>query len=374
MSVRKRDSRYKKPWVAVVHSGRDENGKTIRVERSFALKREAEAWERREKARQRHLASMPGEPITVGQLLEEWLEQGPRLHDWSPRHTANSTRIVGRDLSPLHPIRLDELRTSRVESLFAELRVRGVSPHTIKQARNALRAALNGAVRRQLVDRNVAALAQIPEVKRKPPKVIDRPDVERLLEVLDGERLGPFYVTAMTLALRPGEAAGLRWEDVDFDERRVAIVQTVQYSDGSYHVRPTKTQQARTIPLPDVTARALETQRLNQVWEMGDEPAWVDSGLVFTNTTGGPLHVPYARRRLQELCARAGLPRVTVYQLRHTGATLLLSLGVPLEQIQQIMGHSTMMMTRQYVQVSEELQRESLGRLDALLGKGVADA
>ena len=87
----------------------------------------------------------------------------------------------------------------------------------------------------------------------------------------------------------------------------------------------------------------------------------------FTNERGGLLHGPHARRHLQHLCERAGLPRVTLYQLRHSGATLLLQLGVPLEQIRQIMGHSTLQMTLGYAQVSEELQRDAMRLLDRRL-------
>jgi integrase len=68
--------------------------------------------------------------------------------------------------------------------------------------------------------------------------------------------------------------------------------------------------------------------------------------------------------------ARAGLPRLTLYQLRHTGATLLLRLGAPLEQVKEIMGHSRVEMTLGYVDAAEDLQRDALGRLDAFLREG----
>jgi integrase len=148
----------------------------------------------------------------------------------------------------------------------------------------------------------------------------------------------------------------------------------VQYSGGAYHLRDrTKTDEPRTLPLPDVTREAFERQNLIQLWERSEALTWQEhpfGQLVFTNRTGGPLHGPYARRRLQTVLARAGLPRLTLYQLRHTGATLLLRLGAPLEQVREIMGHSRVEMTLGYVDAAEDLQRDALGRLDAFLREG----
>ena len=90
---------------------------------------------------------------------------------------------------------------------------------------------------------------------------------------------------------------------------------------------------------------------------------------MFTNQRGGQLHPPYALRRMQKVLKDASLPHLTLYRLRHTGATLLLSLGVPLDQIREIMGHSTVQMTLGYAQVSEALQREVMAKLDAFFEK-----
>ena len=107
----------------------------------------------------------------------------------------------------------------------------------------------------------------------------------------------------------------------------------------------------------------LEEHRRRQYEERLKAEAWEDEDLVFANTSGGPVYPKYALRRLQTLMKRAGLPKLTLYQLRHSGATLMLYMGVPLEQVQEALGHSTIAMTRQYAQVVDSMRRDTADRV-----------
>jgi integrase len=124
--------------------------------------------------------------------------------------------------------------------------------------------------------------------------------------------------------------------------------------------RPTKTGQERTISLPNETASVLHRHLRAQ--RRGRVTPWV-----FTNVAGKPLHGPFVTRHLRALLEQAGLPTVTMYQLRHTGATLRLGAGVPLATIQAVMGHSTPAQTARYAQVLDPLRRADADAMDALL-------
>lgn len=84
-------------------------------------------------------------------------------------------------------------------------------------------------------------------------------------------------------------------------------------------------------------------------------------------SSGGPLHEPYVNRHLRVVLERAGLPRVTLYQLRHTGATVMLALGVPLEQIQEVMGHTSINTTRRYAALGDSLRTATADKMGAWL-------
>lgn len=363
-----RDGRKWTRYVATFEADPVEpGGRRRRTTRSFARKYQAEDWlaTQRERAAQRlrDERTLP----TVGSLLDSWLEQGRTIDEWSPRHAANSAWICATVLLPLRDHRVDHLTVDDVDAFIAGELDRGRSPHVLRQARNALSAALALAIRRRMLPAgyNVARLARVPEARRREPVRLDLAQVRALRAALDGDRLGPLYLTAIALGLRPGEVCGLRWCDVDLREATITVRQTIQHSAGAYHVRGTKTGEERTIPLPQSIESMLRRHRNRERELRGD--AWRADGLVFPARDGGPLHEPWARRHLQAALAEAGLPRLTMYQLRHTGATLLLSLGVPLEQVRAILGHRSLDMTLGYAKVGDVALRDAADRVDEAL-------
>jgi integrase len=71
----------------------------------------------------------------------------------------------------------------------------------------------------------------------------------------------------------------------------------------------------------------------------------------------------------KELCRRAGLPTMRFHDSRHTAATLLINEGVPLEVIQQLLGHSSVQVTNQiYAKIKEGPLRQAAGVMERVLG------
>ncbi len=91
--------------------------------------------------------------------------------------------------------------------------------------------------------------------------------------------------------------------------------------------------------------------------------------LVFTDREGGPIRREnLVRRRFEPLLARAGLRRMRFHSLRHTAATLHLSRGAHPQVVQEMLGHSTVMLTLDtYSHAIPSLQRDAADRLGAAL-------
>lgn len=88
--------------------------------------------------------------------------------------------------------------------------------------------------------------------------------------------------------------------------------------------------------------------------------SWVDSGLVFTDIDGSPLHPAKVTDQFQELAAEAGLPPIRLHDLRHDAATLTLATGADLKVVQELLGHSSITITADtYAHVLPELARET---------------
>ena len=104
-----------------------------------------------------------------------------------------------------------------------KLETAGASLETRRSAMVRLRTALNLAVKRQHLARNVAALVERPRVprpKHQPPRITD---LRRLLEVIGGDRMQALVYVALGASLRRGEVLGLHWEDVELDGRQLHV-------------------------------------------------------------------------------------------------------------------------------------------------------
>jgi integrase len=81
---------------------------------------------------------------------------------------------------------------------------------------------------------------------------------------------------------------------------------------------------------------------------------------VFSTTIGTPIEPRNVNRLFDVLCEWTGVWRIRFHDLRHPCASLLYSQGVPLEQIQDVLGHADPRTKVIYVDVAEELQRDAV--------------
>ncbi|MEV6647046.1 site-specific integrase [Amycolatopsis sp. NPDC051371] len=241
-------------------------------------------------------------------------------------------------------------------------RERPLSSATFVRIRGTLHAALNGAIRVGVIERNPAHLVELPS-GRRPRAVVwtearvahwratgERPPVAvwtvrqtaGFLEHARGHPMYVLYLAVALLGLRRGEATGLRWCDLDLDAAVVQVSHQVQDRGGRTVVCPPKTETSvRTLALDHGLVAALRALRAERRQERAGEPV----GFLFTNRYGGPLspgHVTHAFRRL---VAEAGLPPIRLHDLRHGAASLSLAAGNDLKVVQAMLGHSSIVLT-----------------------------
>ncbi len=85
---------------------------------------------------------------------------------------------------------------------------------------------------------------------------------------------------------------------------------------------------------------------------------------------GGYFSRPRLYSRFKKLLKEAGLPGMRYHDLRHSAATILLSMGVPAKVVQQILGHSNISTTLNiYGHVLPEMHRDAMDKMDDFFGK-----
>jgi integrase len=192
-----------------------------------------------------------------------------------------------------------------------------------------LHKALEDAVHEGLIARNVASIAHSPRLEEFEPTMWSLAEVRTFLAAAR-DRLGPLYILTACTGLRSGEVRGLRWKDVDLEER-VLRVRAALGRDNTVGTLKTKGSRRR-VELPALAISALRAQRTRQAEErlaLGE--AWGhghDFGLVFTSTVGTALDGIHLLKAFYRLCDTAGLPRIRIHDLRHLQASLLLAAGI----------------------------------------------
>jgi integrase len=194
-------------------------------------------------------------------------------------------------------------------------------------------------------------------------------EAQSFLQAVRSDRLYALYAVALSMGLRRGEALGLRWADVDLADGVIRVQHGLHRVAGQLQLGPVKSDgSARVIPVPAPLLQVLRVHRRAQAEERDTAGRdWQNGGFVFTTGLGTPFEPRNINRHFDRLCASSGVRRIRIHDLRHSCASLLWSQGVPLEQIQDILGHEDPRTTKTiYVDVAEELQRGAVDRLGFL--------
>lgn len=275
--------------------------------------------------------------------------------------------IVG---SSVGRLTLDKIRPSHVEGWVVELRRKGLAESTIRSAYTILRAVLDTAVRDGALASNPAAVIRRPRVTMKEAAYLTPSQIGALLRAAEDTRYAPLFALLVHTGLRRGEALALRWADVDLDNGLLRVRGTLGRIDGRLIVTEPKTAKSnRSVPISTPAARVLQAIRAAQAEErLHAGSAWRQTGYVFTTECGEPCDPRNAFRALRVAAARAGLREAGLHTLRHSAASVMLSNGVPLKVVSEILGHSSIAITGDiYGHVSPDVARDAIATLgDAL--------
>ncbi|MFI8275601.1 tyrosine-type recombinase/integrase [Streptomyces sp. NPDC085929] len=169
--------------------------------------------------------------------------------------------------------------------------------------------------------------------------------------------------------MRKGEALGLHWDDVHLAERVLYVRCTLSAIDNNRLVITTpKTRTSRGwVAVSPRVATALEYRARSRA-RCHSDPSDPFTGLVFCRPDGRPLRPHTVLDRLRQLSKEAGVPWVTVHDLRHLAATITITAGVPLTVVSKTLRHSTLSTTANiYSHLTQQAAREAVDTIDHTL-------
>jgi integrase len=215
---------------------------------------------------------------------------------------------------------------------------------TVRHHHAVLRNALAYAVRAGYVDRNVATLVSPPSPPANERTTLGPRELARIGG--SGDRLVGLWLLAGVHGLRESEALGLLWDDVDLGAGMVTVRHQLARAEGRWVlVEPKTGRSRRVVHLTPAVVDALRVHRERMLDEASRAPSWPFYRHVFLTPSGRPYHSAKLLDTWYALLERLELPRVTFHALRHSAATNALAQGIPLEDVKQMLGHSSIRLT-----------------------------
>lgn len=375
----------------------------------------------------------PGRAWTLEKWLTHWLDNiiTPSVR---PKTAARYRTDVVEYLIPgLGAHRLSgprKLEPEHIEKLYAKLRERKppLSPSSIYHVHATLRTSLNEALKRRRITENPVLIARPPQLVEPEIVPLKVEDARQILDVAGTRRNGVRFALALALGLRQGEAIGLKWSDLDTQASTITIRRALQRQtwqhgcddphacgakrhkvkpcrpgcklhtracpppcspDCTEHARhcpqrrggglvetEVKSEAGRRIvsvpkPLLDWLGRHREEQHAERVTAAN---LWRDGGWMFAQPTGTPIDPRRDYQEWRDLLAAAAVRPARLHDARHTAATMLLVLKVPVRAVMDVLGWSDSKIANRYMHVPDELKHEIAGQVAGLLWSAPADA
>jgi integrase len=369
----------------VVDVGRDpKTGRRRQLTKTYGTRKEARAAYAKIRHQTEEGTFVAPAKLTVRDWLDTWLKSATIDVEKATAHNyADALRPVRDQLGDR---KLQELSEEDIDELVAWMlssgRVRGGKPGTGLSVRSVqltlgrLRTALNVAVRRKLVVRNVAQYTQIPREARHRAAAAQAErmpwtdgEVKLFLGANRGDRLYAPVLLSL-IGMRPAEVCGLRWEAVDLESGILTIELTRTLVEGEVEEKGPKSEKGkRKLPLPKLVLAALKSFKVRQSAEkLAAGASYADAGYVLADELGRPFKTDQLRRAIYKLMAQAGVRKVRPYDARHGCLTYLATSGVPDVIVSAWAGHADLSFTKRvYVHPNVEHLREAADQLDALL-------
>jgi len=166
--------------------------------------------------------------------------------------------------------------------------------------------------------------------------------------------------------MRPSEYLGLKWQDIDWARQTVSVVRSIRRLNGKWCFSDTKRLRSRRpVKLQSWIVSLLhDLQTKVSVQDFYPEAR----DLIFRTPSGQPISADYLAKHFRSILDLAGVPRLRLYDLRYSAATIALAAGVSPKVVSEQLGHASTAFTLDtYAHVLPHMQDEAAARVEAML-------
>ncbi len=259
----------------------------------------------------------------------------------------------------IHDIKLKYLNTEYLDDLL--LRAAKISKSSGNKCREFLNMALKDAViQHEIRDNPVTGTKTYP---RTAPtiQILSKEKLKVFLKAASGSKWNLEIMLALFCGLRKGEILGLKFSDVDMENKTIHIQRQITSNPvipkGQSRIKeyrideklPKTEKSLRKLKMHPILIQEMD-KRAKLIQKMKEDKGsdFMDYDYISCQKNGLPHSLSAMNNALTKLCQKNGLPHITVHGLRHMYATILLEQGAPIVKISALLGHSSVSTTFEY--------------------------
>ena len=267
------------------------------------------------------------EKIRFEKMTELYLENYSKPNKKSSRRDVTSINnlkpfLAGKYLHEVTPLDMEKYKRGRQGQ---------VSNATVNREVACLKHIFTKAIEWGIVQKNPGKKVKLLRERNTRLRYLDEKEIGRLYDAC-AEHLKPIVIVALNTGMRKEEILSLKWKDMDFRSRIIAILDT-------------KNGESRELPINNIVYRTLLAAKK------------ADSPWVFCKKNGE--RYGNIRKAFEGARKRAGIVDFRFHDLRHTFASYLVMNGIDLKTVQELLGHKSFEMTLRYAHLSPEHKKRA---------------
>lgn len=296
--------------------------------------------------------------VTVRQVIDAW-DELPRLSKATRAKTAAAVKHIPAAIASM---RADRLTGRELDQLYRHLEAKSVGAATIRNVHGTIGAAYGQANKWGWLERNPTRQATPPP---EPPLKTTAPtqdQVDALLAATIGEQRQLWLRLHLVTGARAGEVLALRWSSLDLDHSKIRITESIQRDLARTPKAPKTRKGIRVVTVDDETVRRIRGWQLIQrtrALETGAGLARDPYLLSHDDDSSRPWRPHSAGQLFVRIARRAGVTGISVHDLRHHAASVLLAAGVDVLTVASRLGFDPRTLLRVYAHVIEGRDRQA---------------
>ena len=338
-----------------------------RIEKYFDKISEAKKWLAEAKYNDEHGEIGASSKMTVDAWFSYWIENIKKgtvrpntIRNYSERYKANIQKCIGSMI-------ISEVKPMHCQNIFNVMNEEDYAGSTMYQTRITLVNMFSAAKENRIIKNSpVTKSVKCPKKVEVRTRVLSLEEQKAFLDVARNTTNFRQYMLILNTGIRTGELVGLKWEDIDFENRTISINRSMEfrYTDDDYKIGPPKSDHGyRTIPMTQVVYDILksleEDKRKRKVVNIRF------NDFVFVNRKGTPTKNSTYDSHLYKLAEKAGIESFSMHTLRHTFATRCIENGMRPKTLQKLLGHAKISITMdRYVHVTDDEKEKEMRKIE----------